>query len=67
MSSAQSIPEPRRKYTVEEYLAFERAADERHEYLDGQIIAMDRETEARAGERLPHEIISFNIGGLLFA
>jgi Uma2 family endonuclease len=67
MSSAHSIPEARRKFTVEEYLAFERAADERHEYLDGEIIAIDRDIEAMAGERLPHGIISLNIGGLLFA
>ena len=28
------------RFTVEEYLAFERASDERHEYLDGLIYAM---------------------------
>ena len=28
------------RFTVEEYLAFERASDERHEYLDGVIYAM---------------------------
>src|SRR5262249_1424702 len=28
------------RLTVEEYLAFERASDERHEYLDGVIYAM---------------------------
>jgi Uma2 family endonuclease len=67
MSSAHSVPEPQRKFTVEEYLAFERASDERHEYLDGEIIPMDRDLEAMAGETLPHGIISFNIGGLLFA
>jgi Uma2 family endonuclease len=58
MSSAQSMPEPPRKFTVEEYLALERAAEERHEYFDGEIIAM-------AGERLPHGIISTNIIGIL--
>jgi Uma2 family endonuclease len=58
MSTAQSMP---RKYTVEEYLAFERAADERHEYLDGEIIPMERDLDAMAGERLPHGIISANI------
>ncbi len=31
---------PQRRYTPEEYLAFERAAVERHEYFDGQIYAM---------------------------
>jgi Uma2 family endonuclease len=63
MSSAQTIPQPPRKYTVEEYLAFERAAEERHEYFDGEIVAMDRDdTVAMAGEKLPHGIISLNIG-----
>src|SRR4051812_1151252 len=62
MSSAPSMPEPRRKFTVEEYLALERAAEERHEYLDGAVIAMDRDdTAAMAGETLPHGIISANI------
>ena len=28
------------RFTVEEYLAFERASEERHEYLDGVIYAM---------------------------
>jgi Uma2 family endonuclease len=56
MSSAHS--EPRRKFTVEEYLALERAAEERHEYFDGEIIAM-------AGEKLAHGIISTNIIAIL--
>jgi Uma2 family endonuclease len=63
MSSAQTIPQPPRKYTVEEYLALERAAEERHEYFDGEIVAMDRDDPiAMAGEKLPHGIISLNIG-----
>jgi Uma2 family endonuclease len=41
-------------YTVDEYLAMERAAFERHIYLDGEIIAM-------AGESDNHGIISVNI------
>lgn len=47
---------PRKKliFTVEEYLALERAADERHEYIDGQIRAM-------AGESLEHARISTNL------
>lgn len=31
---------PRQKMTVEEYLAFERASDERHEYLNGEVFLM---------------------------
>ena len=58
MSSAHTIPEPRRKFTVEQYLALERAAEQRHEYFDGEIIAM-------AGEKLPHGIITTNIIGII--
>jgi Uma2 family endonuclease len=41
-------------YTVEEYLALERASEERHEYLDGQIYAM-------AGESPQHGDICTNL------
>lgn len=40
--------------TVEEYLALERQTDERHEYLDGQLVAM-------AGESPEHGTISANL------
>ena len=46
-------------YTVEEYLALERASEERHEYLDGTIYAM-------AGESGEHADISHNLSGILF-
>jgi Uma2 family endonuclease len=42
------------RYTVDEYLAMERAAFERHIYLDGEIIAM-------AGESDNHGDISVNL------
>ena len=42
------------RFTVEEYLAFERASDERHEYLDGVIYAM-------AGESPDHGRICTNL------
>ena len=42
------------RYTVEEYLALERASEERHEYLDGYIYAM-------AGESEEHGIICVNL------
>jgi Uma2 family endonuclease len=41
-------------HSVAEYLALERAAEERHEYLDGRIYAM-------AGESEQHGIICVNI------
>ena len=41
------------KYTPEEYLAFERASDTKHEYLDGEIYAM-------AGASPTHNQICFN-------
>ena len=63
MSSAFTISNPRPKFTVEQYLALERASEERHEYIDGEIIAMDRGDLEMAGERLPHGIISTNMVG----
>jgi Uma2 family endonuclease len=45
-----------RKHTVDEYLELERAADERHEYIDGEIIQM-------AGESDKHGIVSANLSG----
>src|ERR1017187_3529894 len=41
-------------YTVDEYLAMEREADEKHLYLDGGIFAM-------AGESPHHGIVSVNL------
>lgn len=41
-------------YTIEEYLAMERASDVKHEYLDGQIYAM-------AGEMPAHGKVSVNL------
>jgi Uma2 family endonuclease len=45
--------------TVDEYLVLERAADARHEYLDGQVFAM-------AGESLRHGIITVNLVGIFY-
>lgn len=42
------------RFTMSEYLTFERAAEERHEYLDGLIYAM-------AGESENHGIICTNL------
>jgi Uma2 family endonuclease len=41
-------------FTEEQYLKIERGAEEKHEYLDGEIFAMDDETEA-------HNIICVNL------
>ncbi len=46
------------RFTAEEYLAFERAAAERHEYLDGLIYAM-------AGESPDYGRICMNLGATL--
>ncbi len=54
-----SLEQSQVPYTVDEYLAQERASEERHEYLDGQIYAM-------AGESPEHGAICINIGGQLY-
>ena len=41
-------PKLKPRYTVDEYLAMERAALERHIYLDGEIFAMAGESDAHA-------------------
>ena len=53
-----SVPESQLLTTPEEYLAFERAAFERHEWLDGMIYAM-------AGESPQHSLISSNVNAIL--
>ncbi len=55
-----ATPVHRIYFTEEEYLAIERASEERHEYIDGRIFAM-------AGESDEHGEISSNIFGHLFA
>jgi Uma2 family endonuclease len=48
------LPQSPLWYTTEEYLALERASEERHEYLDGQIYAL-------AGESPEHGDICTNL------
>lgn len=52
-----SVPS-RHYYSPEDYLDLERQADERHQYVDGQIYAM-------AGESLQHSTICFNLARIL--
>ena len=49
-----SLSQERISYTEDQYLSIEREADERHEYLDGQIYAM-------AGESPEHGAICTNL------
>jgi len=68
------IKEPAPKYykaymTPEEYLAFERNSDERHEYIEGEIFPMNRAYEgvyAMAGARLKHVRIVSKLQGRIF-
>jgi Uma2 family endonuclease len=54
-----SLPHSQPRYTVEEYLALERASEERYEFLDGQVYLM-------AGESPAHGTICTNISGQLY-
>ena len=47
-------------YTIEQYLNYEREANERNEYIDGEIYAM-------AGESGAHGDISANLAGIIVA
>ena len=51
--SRSNLAESKKYYTVEEYLAFEREAFEKHEYIDGELILM-------AGASREHNLISVN-------
>jgi Uma2 family endonuclease len=51
-----SLRQTQIRYTEDQYLSIEREADERHEYLDGQIYAM-------AGESPEHGAICTNLTG----
>jgi Uma2 family endonuclease len=44
----------KKKMTIEEYLKYENASDEKHEYYQGEIFAM-------SGAKVPHNIISTNL------
>lgn len=52
--SQGNLAETKKYYTVEEYLAFEREAFEKHEYIDGELILM-------AGASREHNLIGTNI------
>ncbi len=52
--------EPQRRLTAEEYLAFERESEIRHEYLDGELFAM-------AGASREHNLIGTNLVAALHA
>ena len=57
MTLAQQIIKQER-YAEEQYLAWEKAAAEKSEYIDGEIRAM-------SGGSVPHASIPVNIGGEL--
>ena len=52
-------------FTAEEYLAFERASDTKHEFIDGRIVSLHEgfEVTAMAGASRRHNLISGNIFG----
>jgi Uma2 family endonuclease len=48
----------KKKFTIEEYLEYENASQEKHEYYQGEIFAM-------SGPKVPHNIIAVNLTTLL--
>jgi Uma2 family endonuclease len=55
-----TVTQPSQRLTAAEYLAFERASPERHEYVDGQVYAMAGASEA-------HNVIAGNLFAALHA
>jgi Uma2 family endonuclease len=55
------------RFTHDEYLHFERASAERHEYLDGVIYALEgwQSIQAMAGESENHGMIAMNLAAAL--
>ncbi len=56
--------------TPEEYLEFERNAEEKHEYVEGEVLAMERAYEgpyAMAGARLRHVRIVSKLHGEIYS
>lgn len=51
--SQSNLAQSKTYHTVEEYLAFEREASEKHQYIDGEIVAM-------AGASREHNLIGLN-------
>lgn len=49
---------PKKGWTVEEYLAFERASEEKHEFIDGTVYLM-------TGASREHNLIVFNLANVL--
>lgn len=58
-----AFPIPERLYTPEEYLEFERASDEKHEWLDGRIYPLGEPPKGvtTINDRLRHSIIVVNL------
>jgi Uma2 family endonuclease len=54
------VAEPHRRLSVEEYLALERRSEGKHEYLDGEVVAM-----TGASDR--HNRIVWNLAGILYS
>lgn len=48
------MTQPHRRYTLDEYFTFEEASATKHEYRDGEIVAM-------SGASLPHNAIAVNV------
>ncbi len=53
------MAEPHTRLSAEEYLAFERYSEEKHEYFDGEIFAM-------TGASRQHNRVAFNLAGTLY-
>ena len=60
-----ALPQPSPRFSFADYLAWEAAQPEKHEYVKGEVFPLHREAEAMGGASRAHVTVALNIAGAL--
>lgn len=60
-----ALPQPMPPFTFADYLSWEAAQPEKHEYVGGEVFPVYREVEAMGGASRAHVTVALNIAGAL--